>query len=151
MKNKQISFGMWKNHIVHFNGKQGKVVDWIEGTNRFLVEFLNDMHMALVGDRRITRKMIQSVQNANRHYNFARNPKNIEKRKNIIMKLSNLQGMVKECHYTSDYRADRELLIQSFKDQVSRKGTLTKKQFIYANNLYTQFKKRIDKVKKEKK
>ena len=41
MKNKQISFGMWKNHIVHFNGKQGKVVDWIEGTDRFLVEFSN--------------------------------------------------------------------------------------------------------------
>lgn len=115
------------------------------------VGFLNDMHMALVGDRRITKKMIQSVQNANRHYNFARDPKNVEKRKNIIMKLSNLQGMVKDCHYTSDYRTDREVLIQSFKDQVSRKGTLTKKQFIYANNLYTQFKKRIEKVKKEKK
>ena len=39
MKNKQISLGMWKNHIVHFNGKQGKVVDWIDGTDRFLVEF----------------------------------------------------------------------------------------------------------------
>ena len=115
------------------------------------VSFLNDMHMALVGDRRITGKMIQSVRNANRHYGFARNPKNVEKRKGIMMKLSNLQGMVKDCNYTSDYRADRESLIQSFKDQVSRKGTLTKKQFIYANNLYTQFKKRIEKVKKEKK
>ena len=110
------------------------------------VGFLNDMHMALVGDRRITSKMIQSIQNANRHYNFASNPKNVEKRRNIITKLSNLQGMVKECQYTSDYRADRELLIQSFKDQVSKKGTLTKKQFIYANNLYKQFKKRIAKV-----
>ena len=110
------------------------------------VGFLNDMHMALVGDRRITSKMIQSIQNANRHYDFASNPKNVEKRRNIITKLSNLQGMVKECQYTSDYRADRELLIQSFKDQVKRKGTLTKKQFIYANNLYQQFKKRIAKV-----
>ena len=110
------------------------------------VSFLNDMHMALLSDRRITSKMIQSIQNANRHYNFASNPKNVEKRRNIITKLSNLQGMVKECQYTSDYRADRELLIQSFKDQVSKKGTLTKKQFIYANNLYKQFKKRIAKV-----
>jgi S-methylmethionine-dependent homocysteine/selenocysteine methylase len=107
--------------------------------------------MALVGNRRITAKMIQSVQNANSHYDFASNQKNVEKRRNIIMKLSNLQGMVKDCNYTSDYRADRESLIQSFKDQVRRKGTLTKKQFIYANNLYTQFKKRIEKVKKEKK
>jgi hypothetical protein len=115
------------------------------------VSFLNDMHMALVGNRRITAKMIQSVQNANSHYDFASNQKNVEKRRNIIMKLSNLQGMVKDCNYTSDYRADRESLIQSFKDQVRRKGTLTKKQFIYANNLYTQFKKRIEKVKKEKK
>ena len=37
MKNKQISFGMWKNHIVHFNGVMGKVVDWIDGTDRFCV------------------------------------------------------------------------------------------------------------------
>ena len=40
-KNKQISFGMWKNHIVHFNGVMGKVVDWIDGTDRFLVQFAN--------------------------------------------------------------------------------------------------------------
>ena len=115
------------------------------------VSFLNDMHMALLSDRRITSKMIQAIQNANRHYDFAKDPKNVEKRRNILQKLMKLRSMVKDCHYTSDYRADREVLIQSFKDQVSRKGTLTKKQFIYANNLYTQFKKRIEKVKKEKK
>jgi len=111
------------------------------------VGFLNDMHMALVGDRRITRKMIQSVQNAVRHYNFKRDPKNVEKRRNIVMKLKSLRSMVRDCQYTLDYRSDRELLIQSFIDQVSRKGTLTKKQFIYANNLHKQFKKRIAKVK----
>ena len=32
---------MWKNHIVRFNGVIGKVVDWIDGTDRFLVEFAN--------------------------------------------------------------------------------------------------------------
>ena len=105
------------------------------------------MHMALLSNRRITAKMVQSIQNANRHYDFAKDPRNVEKRRNILGKLMKLRSMVKHCHYTSDYRADRKTLIQSFIDQVRRKGTLTKKQFIYANNLYKQFKKRIAKVK----
>ena len=110
------------------------------------VGFLNDMHMALVGDRRITSKMIKAIQNANRHYDFARDPKNVEKRRNILQKLMKLRSMVKHCQYTSDYRDDRKTLIQSFIDQVRRKGTLTKGQFVYANNLYKQFTKRIAKV-----
>tara|TARA_Y100000592_G_scaffold2227_1_gene3456 strand:+ start:156 stop:599 length:444 start_codon:yes stop_codon:yes gene_type:complete len=111
------------------------------------VGFLNDMHMALLSNRRITAKMVQSIQNANRHYDFARDPKNVEKRRNILVKLVRLRSMVKHCQYTSDYRDDRKTLIQSFIDQVRRKGTLTKKQFVYANNLYKQFTKRIAKVK----
>ena len=110
------------------------------------VSFLNDMHMALLSDRRITAKMIQAVQNANRHYDFAKDPKNVEKRRNILSKLMKLRSMVKHCQYTNDYRDDRKTLIQSFIDQVKRKGTLTKGQFTYANNLYKQFKKRIAKV-----
>ena len=110
------------------------------------VSFLNDMHMALLSDRRITSKMIQAIQNANRHYDFAKDPKNVEKRRNILQKLMKLRSMVKHCQYTSDYRDDRKTLIQSFIDQVRRKGTLTKGQFVYANNLYKQFKKRIAKV-----
>ena len=110
------------------------------------VSFLNDMHMALLSDRRITSKMIKAIQNANRHYDFASNPKNVEKRRNISVKLVRLRSMVKYCQYTSDYRDDRKTLIQSFIDQVRRKGTLTKGQFVYANNLYKQFKKRIAKV-----
>ena len=110
------------------------------------VSFLNDMHMALLSDRRITSKMIKAIQNANRHYDFARDPKNVEKRRNILQKLMKLRSMVKHCQYTSDYRDDRKTLIQSFIDQVRRKGTLTKGQFVYANNLYKQFRKRIAKV-----
>ena len=110
------------------------------------VSFLNDMHMALLSDRRMTSKMIQAIQNANRHYDFARDPKNVEKRRNILQKLMKLRSMVKHCQYTSDYRDDRKTLIQSFIDQVRRKGTLTKGQFVYANNLYKQFTKRIAKV-----
>jgi hypothetical protein len=110
------------------------------------VSFLNDMHMALLSDRRITSKMIKAIQNANRHYDFAKDPKNVEKRRNILQKLMKLRSMVKHCQYTSDYRDDRKTLIQSFIDQVRRKGTLTKGQFVYANNLYKQFTKRIAKV-----
>ena len=110
------------------------------------VSFLNDMHMALLSDRRITSKMIKAIQNANRHYEFAIDPKNVERRRNILVKLVRLRSMVKYCQYTSDYRDDRKTLIQSFIDQVRRKGTLTKGQFVYANNLYKQFTKRIAKV-----
>ena len=110
------------------------------------VSFLNDMHMALLSDRRITSKMIKAIQNANRHYDFAKDPKNVEKRRNILQKLIKLRSMVKHCQYTTDYRDDRKTLIQSFIDQVRRKGTLTKGQFVYANNLYKQFRKRIAKV-----
>ena len=56
-----------------------------------------------------------------------RDPKNVEKRRNILQKLMKLRSMVKHCQYTSDYRDDRKTLIQSFIDQVRRKGTLTKK------------------------
>ena len=110
------------------------------------VSFLNDMHMALLSDRRMTSKMIKAIQNANRHYDFAKDPKNVEKRRNILQKLIKLRSMVKHCQYTTDYRDDRKTLIQSFIDQVRRKGTLTKGQFVYANNLYKQFRKRIAKV-----
>ena len=110
------------------------------------VSFLNDMHMALLSDRRMTSNMIQAIQNANRHYEFAIDPKNVEKRRNILGKLIKLRSMVKHCQYTRDYRDDRKTLIQSFIDQVRRKGTLTKGQFVYANNLYKQFTKRIAKV-----
>ena len=121
-------------------------VQYCSGLEGSYVGFLNDMHMALLSNRRITAKMIQAVQNANRHYDFAKDPKNVEKRRNILSKLMKLRSMVKHCQYTNDYRDDRKTLIQSFIDQVRRKGTLTKGQFVYANNLYKQFKKRIAKV-----
>ena len=41
MKSNQIKHGLWKNHVVHFNGVMGTVIDHIEGTNRFLVKFVN--------------------------------------------------------------------------------------------------------------
>ena len=107
--------------------------------------FINEMHMALIGNRRITEKMERAIRRIIRFYKKKTYNNDSTQSEAILLKLQRLRSMVDKCGYTENYVADRKYLVDSFINQVKAKGGLSKKQFIYANNLYKQFKKKIDK------
>jgi hypothetical protein len=107
--------------------------------------FINEMHMALIGNRRITEKMEKAIRRIIRFYKKKTYNQDSTQSETILLKLTKLRSMIDKCGYTENYIADRKFLVDSFINQVKAKGGLSKKQFIYANNLHKQFKKKIDK------
>ena len=108
--------------------------------------FLSDMHTAMVGNRTVTPKMKAAIDRAIKNYNRRSEPKFLEKVENIVLKLTRLSYMAKECGYTKDYEHDRVSIIDGMIRQANAKGTLSKRQMGFCNNMYKQFKKRIEKV-----
>jgi len=107
--------------------------------------FINEMHMALIGNRRITEKMEKAIRRIIRFYKKKTYNQDSTQSETILLKLTKLRSMIDKCGYTENYIADRKFLVDSFIKQVKAKGGLSKKQFIYANNLYKQFNKKINK------
>ncbi len=118
---------------------------YVKGLDEGYAHFINEMHMALIGSRRITAKMEVAIHRIIKFHKKKSNVKNSPIAETILLKLSKLRSMIDKCGYTENYIADRKFLVDSFIKQVKAKGGLSKKQFIYANNLYKQFKKKIDK------
>jgi hypothetical protein len=119
-----------------------------EYSHQSFKSFLADMHTAMVGNRRVTSKMEAAVHKAIKNYGKRKDPDFRNRLENIVFKLKSLHFMVKDCGYTKDYEADRSHIIENMIKQVNSRGTLSKRQFEFCNNMYKQFKKRINKKKK---
>ena len=139
--------------------KRSRQLDHILKDNMYFMSdgyriFVNDMHRALSGDRKITEKMniaINSlIKNYTKHFSKANDP-NYKKKKTdytleAVGKLNEIRRTLAKCNYTSNYTLEKKHFIESIERQVYTRGSLTIKQRKALNGMYSQFKKRVESV-----
>ena len=107
--------------------------------------FVADMHVALVSDRKITDKMQSSIQKIINNYHRLNQPDIRTKRLQIMDKMDMLSKKLEQCDYHRLYKMEKQEVIDSMKRWASRTGKLTKGQMVYCNKLFKQFNKKIQK------
>ena len=105
--------------------------------------FLSEMHRKLVGNVRITPKMLSAVEQAIESYGNYNSPEDKAKRDSMLSKITKLKYLLTQCGYTRQYELEKMEFLDSITGRVHAKGKLTPKQAKYANQLYKQFSKRV--------
>ena len=119
-------------------------------------EFIENMHSALVGGRKITRKMESSIVKIITTYTeWLKKENDPEYKKNKIKYIENsltkiklLEDKLYEANYSKSYMSDKEYFLGSIKSHVKSRGNLSSKQKQALNKMYKQFNKRIENNKK---
>ena len=119
-------------------------------------EFIENMHTALVGGRKITRKMESSIVKIITTYTkWLKKENDPEYRKKklsyietTLNKLDALKGKLHTAEYSKYYEQSSEYFLNSISEHVKNRGSLTVKQRKALNKMYTKFEKRIEKNKK---
>ena len=119
-------------------------------------EFIQNMHSALVGGRKITRKMESSIVKIITTYTeWLKKENDPEYKKNKIKYIENsltkiklLEDKLYEANYSKSYMSDKEYFLDSIKSHVKSRGNLSSKQKQALNKMYKQFNKRIENNKK---
>ena len=127
-----------------------------KGSTNGYHEFIFNMWKALVTGRKITSKMESAIANIvkaySKHLNEERDPKlrkqKLDYTENTISKLSMIKRRLDECNYTRGYTSEKLYFLESIEKQVYSRGSLSIKQRKALNGMYTQFTKRIKKIKK---
>ena len=118
-------------------------------------EFIKTMYVALIGGRKITPKMENSITTIVKRYTKWRKLENdpvyVKKRTEYVlksnMKIDVIRHMLSECDYDDIYRERSEYFLQSVQKFLSESGKLTVKQRKALNSMYKRFEKRMKKVK----
>ena len=105
--------------------------------------FLSEMHRKLVGNVRITPKMLSAIEEAIESHGNYNNPEDRIHRDRMLAKITKLKYLLAQCGYTNQYAAEKMEFLDSITGRVHAKGKLTPKQAKYANQLYKQFSKRV--------
>ncbi len=105
--------------------------------------FLLDMHKKLIGNGRITPKMIKSIETAIHCYGNYNRPDIKVQRDNMLSKITKLKYLLSKCGYTRQYESEKMEFLDSITSRVHSRGNLTPKQAKYANQMYKQFSKRV--------
>ena len=119
-------------------------------------EFIQNMHSALLGGRKITRKMESSIVKIITTYTeWLKKENDPEYKKNKIKYIENSLAKIKlledklyEANYSKSYMSDKEYFLNSIKSHVKSRGNLSSKQKQALNKMYKQFNKRIENNKK---
>ena len=101
------------------------------------------MHRKLVGNVRITPKMLSAVEQAIESYGNYNSPEDKIKRDTMLAKITKLKYLLAQCGYTRQYEAEKMEFLDSITGRVHSRGKLTPKQAKYANQLFKQFSKRV--------
>ena len=99
-------------------------------------EFIQNMHSALVGGRKITRKMESSIVKIITTYTeWLKKENDPEYKKNKIKYIENsltkiklLEDKLYEANYSKSYMSDKEYFLNSIKSHVKSRGNLSSKQ-----------------------
>ena len=105
--------------------------------------FLADMHRKLIGNNPITDKMLRTIHSAIKYYGNYSKPEVKAQRESMLSKITKLKVMLSLCGYTRQYEAEKMEFLDSLTNRAHSRGTLTPKQAKYANQMYTQFNKKI--------
>ena len=105
--------------------------------------FLSEMHRKLVGNVRITPKMLSAIEEAIESHGNYNNPEDRIHRDRMLAKITKLKYLLAQCGYTNQYAAEKMEFLDSITGRVHSRGKLTPKQAKYANQLFKQFSKRV--------
>ena len=105
--------------------------------------FLSEMHRKLVGNVRITPKMLSAIEEAIESHGNYNSPEDRIHRDRMLAKITKLKYLLAQCGYTNQYAAENMEFLDSITGRVHAKGKLTPKQAKYANQLFKQFSKRV--------
>ena len=105
--------------------------------------FLSEMHRKLVGNVRITPKMLSAIEEAIESHGNYNSPEDRIHRDRMLAKITKLKYLLAQCGYTNQYAAEKMEFLDSITGRVHAKGKLTPKQAKYANQLFKQFSKRV--------
>ena len=115
-------------------------------------EFIIDMSSALVHGRKITPKMESSITKIVKTYAKTLNSEykkdTLDYTENTVAKLSMIKRKLNECNYTLGYKNEKLYFLESIEKQVYVRGSLSIKQRKALNKMYSQFTKKIEKIKK---
>tara|TARA_Y100000004_G_C8752167_1_gene342859 strand:+ start:42 stop:470 length:429 start_codon:yes stop_codon:yes gene_type:complete len=106
-------------------------------------QFLLEMHQKLIGNGRITPKMISTIETAVQFYGNYNKPDVKIQRERMLSKITKLKYLLSQCGYTHQYESEKMEFLDSLTGRVHARGNITPKQAKYANNLYKQFSKRV--------
>ena len=122
---------------------------------RFLVEtkkadsFTQDMYIAIIGGRTITKKMLQAIHNIIKN----NSPEELEKKRleteRLLSKLNLVKESLHKANYHETYVYRSEDFLDSIEKQIRDRGSLSPKQKLALNNMYKRFNKKIEKYGKK--
>ncbi|MBC8428294.1 hypothetical protein H8D04_00280 [bacterium] len=111
-------------------------------------EFIVDMYLALVHGRKITPKMESSITKIVKVYtkwlNKTKDPKFLENKNILLNKITMVRNMLEQAPYTSNFKYEKEMFIDSLYSQASNRGSLSPKQKLALNKMYKQYKKKVE-------
>ena len=122
---------------------------YIKGLSTGYHGFLSEMHRKLVSDNKISPKMLKAINDGIKSHTLSLDPEFKNQRDDMMLKIDSLRNLLLLCRYEKGYEYEKLDFVDSLTKRIARKGSLTAKQAKYANNLYKQFKKRIDKMQKK--
>ena len=123
-----------------------------KGSTNDYHDFIFSMYRALVQGRKITPKMEISITKIVKSYAKTLNPEyrkeKLDYTENTIAKLNMIKRRLDECNYTRNYTSEKLYFLDSIERQVHSRGSLSIKQRKALNKMYSQFTKKIEKIKK---
>ena len=122
---------------------------------RFLVEtkkadsFTQDMYIAIIGGRTITKKMLQAIHNIIKRNSFEELEKKRIETERLLFKLNLVRESLSKANYHNTYNGRSTEFLNSIEKQIRDRGSLSPKQKLALNNMYKRFNKKIEKYGKK--
>lgn len=116
---------------------------------RFLVEtkkadsFTQDMYIAIIGGRTITKKMLQAIHNIIKNNSPLAMEKKRINAKRLLYKTNLVREALHKANYHETYVWRSEEFIDSIENQIRRYHNLTPKQKLALNKMYKRFNKKV--------
>ena len=106
------------------------------------------MYGALVSGRKISLKMESSITKIVKSYSEwlkkNKDPKFLENKTTLLNKITMVRNMLEQAPYTSNFKYEKGIFLDSVYDQVMNRGTLSPKQKLALNKMYKQYKKKVE-------
>ena len=123
-----------------------------DGSPNTYHDFIISMYGALISGRKITPKMESSITKIVKTYSKTLNPEyqknKLNYTENTVSKINMVKRKLDECGYAESYKNEKLYFLESVEKQVYTRGSLSIKQRKVLNKMYSQFTKKIEKIKK---
>ncbi|MBT4208827.1 hypothetical protein HOE22_10900 [Candidatus Woesearchaeota archaeon] len=113
-------------------------------------EFIGSMYHAINTGRKITSLMESSITKIVKSYKTWLNTINdtsyLENKTILLNKITMVRTMLERAPYTSNFKYEKEIFIDSLYNQARNRGSLSPKQKSALNKMYKQYKKKVENI-----